>query len=224
MKKVLILLVISLIVVSCSADDKKKPTTEENKTEQKVDTRKIAKRAEYKSGVVEYITKGFSTGKQTLYFDDWGFKNAVIQTMKVGETTVQNHIIITEGWTYQMNKTENRYFKVKNDDSEKYRKLYEKFKSNEEATNELLKQAGGKMIGKENFMDKDCDIWEMPAQNSKNWLWKGVILKSVMSMPIGQLTFEATSIKLDVAIPDSVFAIPQNVEFKIVSSKKKEGL
>lgn len=224
MKKVLILLVISLIVVSCSADDKKKPTTEANKTEQKVDTRKMAKRAEYKSGVVEYTTKGFSTGKQTLYFDDWGFKNAVIQTMKVGETTVQNHIIITEGWTYQINKTEKRYFKVKNDDSEKYRVLYEKFKNNEDATNELLKQAGGKMIGKEKFMEKDCDIWEMTTQNSKNWLWKGVILKSVMSMPFGKLTFEAISIKLDVAIPDSVFAIPQNVEFKIVSSKKKDGL
>jgi hypothetical protein len=224
MKKLLLLIIISLMVVSCGADDKKKPTDEANKAEQKEDTQKIAKRAEYRSGVVEYTTKGFSTGTQTLYFDEWGFKNAVIQTMQVGSSTVQNHIIITEGWTYQINKTEKRYFKVKNDDSEKYRVLYEKYKNNEDATNELLKQAGGKMIGKEKFMEKECDIWEMPAQNSKNWLWKGVILKSVMSMPFGELIFEATSIKLNTAIPDSVFAIPKNVEFKIINQQKKDGL
>jgi len=212
------------MVVSCGADDKKKPTDQTNKTEQKEDKQKIAKRAEYRSGVVQYITKGFSSGTQTLYFDDWGFKNAVIQTMKVGESTVQNHIIITEGWTYQINKTEKRYFKVKNDDSEKYRQLYEKFKNNEDATTELLKQNGGKLLGKEKFLEKECDIWDMPAQNSKNWLWKGLILKSVMSMPFGELIFEATSVKLDVAIPDSVFALPKNVEFKTITPKKKDGL
>jgi hypothetical protein len=224
MKKVFLLLIISLMVVSCGADDKKKPTKEANKTEQQADKQKIAKRAEYRSGVVEYVTKGFSAGTQTLYFDDWGFKNAIVQTMKVGESTINNHIIITEGWTYQMNKTEKRYFKVKNDDSEKYRQLYEKFKNNEEATAELLKQNGGKLIGKEKFLEKECDIWDMPAQNSKNWLWKGLILKSVMSMPFGELIFEATSIKLNTAIPDSVFALPKDVEFKIITPKKKDGL
>jgi len=225
MKKVFLLLLISLIIASCGAQDNKKPTTEAKNTEQESSKLKIAKRAEYKSGVVEYKTTGFTTGTQTLYFDEWGFKNAVIQSMKVGNETIQNHIIITEGWTYQMNKSEKRFFKIKNDDSEKYRVLYEKYKDNEKATAELLKQAGGQFIGKEKFLDKDCDIWDMPAQNSKNWLWKGVILKSVMSMPIGELVFEATSIKLNVAIPDSVFAIPKNIEFKVVTAqKKKDGL
>ncbi len=226
MKKILLLLLllISLIVVSCSADDKKKPTSEQSKTEPKEDTQKIAKRAEYRSGFVEYITKGFTNGTQTLYFDEWGFKNAVIQTMEVGKTKVQTHIIITEGWTYQINKTENRYIKVKNDDSEKYRKLYEKYKNNDDATAALLKEAGGKLIGKEKFMEKECDIWDMTQQNSKNWLWKGLILKSVMSTPFGELIFEATKINLNTAIPDSVFEIPKNVEFKIATPKKKDGL
>lgn len=229
MKKIIILLTICIVFVSCGADDKNKQVTKQAQQEKYITEKdskkpKIARRAEFKSGIIEYTTTGFSTGKQTLFFDDWGFKNAILQEIKIGETTVQNHIIITEDWTYQINNTEKRYIKLQSDDSKKYREFYEQTKNNAEASKKLLEWAGGKMIGKEKFMEKDCEVWFMPTQNAKNWLWNGLILKSVMSMPFGDLTFEATKIKTDIKIPDSVFAIPKNVEFKLAQPKKKEGL
>jgi hypothetical protein len=218
------------LMLSISCGDNKTPEKEENKEKLEIIEPAISeeapkqeeaiaddselegiKKSQIKSGIITYETSGFATGEQTLYFDNWGFDNTIIQTMTQNGQTMENKIILSEEWIYQMNLTEKRYMKVRNISNDIFKKLYKKYKDNEIANDSLMTVDGGKLIGMEKIMGKECKIWTL--QNAKSWMWKGIILKSEMSLPFGQLIFTAKDIQLDAKMPKDIFKVPTDINF-----------
>lgn len=232
--KILNLLIITLFIfsVSCSGDEKPTPTikkeiiSSDNQKENAMPEQKMItkekpikdnpelegiKKCDFKTGKITYNTTGFTTGGQVLYFDNWGFRNAIIQTIMINGVENKNKIITTEDWVYQMNLTENKFMKIPNLDNDMYKALYKRFKDNVKATDTLMASSGGIKIRSEKVLGKMCDVWQI--ETATTWLWKGIIVKSEMKLPMGSLLFEATEIKTDIDIPEDIFAIPTDVEF-----------
>lgn len=234
--KTIYLLLITLFIfnVSCSGDEKPTPTKkqetiksedlsnadlQENEIVPKAkaieDDPELEgiKKCEYKTGIIKYKTTGFTTGSQILYFDTWGFRNAVEQSIVINGRDIKNRIITTEDWVYQMNITEQHFVKIPNMDNDLYKSLYKQFKDNVKATDTLMSASGGIKIRSEKVFGKMCDVWQVDAATT--WLWKGIIVKSVMHLPMGKLIFEATEIKIDIKVPEGIFDIPSDIEFKV---------
>ena len=79
---------------------------------------------------------------------------------------------------------------------------------------ELIQQMmGGKKVGKETILGKECDIFELPG-GGKISLWKGIVLKQ--DMPMGGMKFGlvATKIEEDVDFTIADFTPPKDVKIE----------
>ncbi|WP_299105412.1 hypothetical protein [uncultured Winogradskyella sp.] len=70
----------------------------------------------------------------------------------------------------------------------------------------MLKGIGGEKIGNETYKGYNCEIWE--AMGVKQWIYKGVTLKSTGTMMGITTTKLATSIKLNTDVDKSNFELP----------------
>jgi len=171
------------------------------------------KRIKFKSGYIKYKQTGFATGEQVLYFDNYGFDNAIFQTMFINQQETKNIIYLTKDWIYQLNETEKKYFKVKNKDNQSFIQFFNETKDINKSIEKLMSQNEGKKLGTEMIAGKLCDIWQV--RNAKSWLWEGLNLKTEMDFPFGQLIFTAYEIKVDVSVPKEKFIIP-DYEYKLL--------
>ncbi len=57
---------------------------------------------------------------------------------------------------------------------------------------DMMVQMGGKIVGEEQILGKNCQIWEISNMKTKTWIWNGIVLKSETSM-MGTQTSEATT-------------------------------
>ncbi|MCF6181538.1 hypothetical protein [Lutibacter sp.] len=207
MKKINILLVVLVVLASCSGNSQNK-----------------LKRYNVKSAIIQYnITTSGKTfgstikgsGTENLYFKDWGAVELTEE--KSTQTTITK--IFGRGKT----KTTNTHTVKKLDNGESYLADFDKKtiyltrdlamdmmkQSNTdagEAGKSMLESIGGKKVGNENFMGYKCEVWSVPG--GKQWMHKGVVLKLQMKI-LGITTVkEATSVKINVSVPDSNFKLP----------------
>ncbi|MEZ4887029.1 MAG: hypothetical protein R3E32_20025 [Chitinophagales bacterium] len=193
-----------------SNDDK------ENKTDSDDNKGDGYKRYEVKSGIVEYETTGtMNSGKETLYFDDYGRKEAkytqttvTVPGMNMKQTS--NQLTIMDGdWIYSIDLDKKTGFKMKPEMLEKMAKN----KGNDlgKVGKEMLEQMGGKKVGEETVLGKNCEIWEMSSFGTKIWIWNNLSLKNetnMMGMEIKQL---ATKVETNVSIPTEKFEVPNDI-------------
>ncbi len=207
MKKINILLSLIIVLTSCSGNSQNK-----------------LKRYDVKSAIIQYNTttsgKTFGStikgsGTESLYFKDWGAVELIEEQST--QTTVTK--IFGRGKTT----TTNTHTVKKLDNGENYLANFDKKttyltrdlgmdmmkQSNTdagEAGKSMLESMGGKKIGNEDFMGYNCEVWSVPG--GKQWMYKGVVLKLQMKM-LGITTVkEATSVKINVSVPDSNFKLP----------------
>lgn len=207
MKKLNILISFIVILTSCNGNSQNE-----------------LKRYDVKSGIVQYkVTTSGKTfgstikgvGTESLYFKDWGAVELVEE--ESNQTTVTK--IFGRGKTT----TTNTHTVKKLDNGESYLADFDKktiyltrdmamdamMQSNTdagEAGKSMLESMGGKKIGNETFMGYNCEVWSI--MGGKQWLYKGVVLKLHMKV-LGITTIkEATSVKVDISVPDSNFKLP----------------
>ncbi len=167
-----------------------------------------AKRYGVSSGIVEYKTStkgnllGFATnseGSSKLYFKDYG--NVELREETIHQGGNANHVKtkFVNGMVYTVDEKKKIIIK-----SDMQSMMGDK---NMKAMGEdMLKQMGGKKIGKGKVLGYPCDIWT--AMGSKMWFYKGVLLKLESSM-LGIKTMQhATKVKFGVHVPSSKFALP----------------
>jgi hypothetical protein len=165
------------------------------------------KRYAFKSGIVQYKYKGKTTGTETLYFDDYGRKEAKYThtvSKMFGVKTVEDKIVVLDGATV-ITYDENTGVSSKNinpllsslseDDNFDY----------EEFGLKTMESLGFKKIGTETVLGKDCDVWEGMGTI---WVWKGLAIKTEMNMMGVYFVISATDVKTDVAVPAKKFVIP----------------
>jgi len=181
------------------------------------------KRYYIESAIIKYKYSGNTTGTEEIQFDKWGEReyqrlNAVTTTKFFGIKNVQkeNTLNILDGdYSYSIDMNNKTGVKTLNAGITTVSKISGD-KSPRQFGEEMLKRMGGKIIGEEKILGKKCDIWK--ALGVKVWLWKGLPLK-VSSKMLGIKRYsEATEIKVDVKIDDSMFKVPEGI--KIIDYSK----
>lgn len=169
------------------------------------------KRYNQKSGTIEYqITGNMMTGTEILHFDNFGAREAKYTNTEVkvaGFSQKTNTVAYLEGSTlYTVDLNTNTGTKMEN----KIMKNLEG-KDLQDASKQMLKDMGGKQIGNETFLGKNCEVWEIKSLGSKTWIWNGVPLKTEVNMMGQQITYTAT--KISETVDPKKLQRPTNINY-----------
>lgn len=164
-------------------------------------------------GAVQYDISGAEKGKETMYFDQAGmrqahFKSAETQKWGVMNTVtlnLQEQIIFIDPNKGLGQKRVNQQLKQLLDDPQSL--------NNGLLSVQLMTLLGGKKTGDENVLTRACEVWEIPSAKTKLWLWNGIVLRSEVQTPDGMVSFKAVKVDDVTAVDEAVFTIPQNIQF-----------
>ncbi|HEX9253715.1 MAG TPA: hypothetical protein VF870_15825 [Ignavibacteriaceae bacterium] len=212
MKKLLLIsitLIISITFISCSDSSKDK-----SDKSGKESTSEFQKRYGIKSGVIEYIITGSQEGTKTLYFDNWGMRQAEYTRSILsvsGFTKPLNLVNIIDGeYQYMINIDQNSGTKTRNPILKSIEQLKGQ-KGFNEFGEQMLLSMGANKIGSESFLGKDCDVYEMKNTGTKLWVWEWLTLKSETKSGGLNINLTATRINEGGSVPTEKFRIPEKV-------------
>jgi len=183
----------------------------------------------FRSVVVKYKTNtgvmgSSGEGTKTVWIDDNGQKEATLEESKTemkifGRKIVQEsrtlNLLIGD-WSYSIDLKEKTGTKTNTKEIKAASQVMGAAmiaKNPRLLTMNLKKfveENGGKYLGTETFLGKICEVVEL--MGSKQWHYKGLILKSESNMGGAKMTEEAISIEENVAIPAERFKVPAGIE------------
>lgn len=211
MKKIFLLTIIlftTLVFLSCGDSSK-----ENSNNLGKNSDSEFQKVFGIKSGVIEYVISGSQEGTKTLYFDNWGMKQAEymrsILTVK-GFTKPINKLSVIDGeFQYNINMDQNSGTRTRNPILRTMEQLKDQ-KSFNEFGEQMLLNMGANKIGSEEFLGKSCDVYEMRSTGTKLWVWEWITLKSETNSRGLEINITATRLN-EGSVPDSKFKIPEKI-------------
>ena len=154
-------------------------------------------RYKMRSAIVNYKVTGMQEGTETLYFERWGMREArytetEIKMMGMGVKT-HNLTLMDGEFTYAVDLVKKTGTKTKTPMMEALiRNAESENKDLTDVGTDMMVQMGGKIVGEEQILGKNCQIWEISNMKTKTWIWNGIVLKSETSM-MGTQTSEATT-------------------------------
>jgi len=212
MKKLIFSALIMLLIIACKNDQAK---TNADSSMKEV----AAEMAGMKSYIIQYKQEMNAAGMKssslmTQYIDVKNDKFAM-ETETSGEmmgvkTDEKSLTVNDKDWTYIINLKDKTGMKMKNDEMED--DPMDMIKSEDEVTfREMIEKEGGKIVGNETFLGKNCIVAEMnqEGQTVKMWYYKGIPLKITSQF----YTMEATKFEENVSIPASKFVVPDGIKF-----------
>ncbi len=212
MKKIFLLslaLIFTLVLISCGENSR-----DNSQNTEKDNSSKFQKRYGVKSGIIEYEISGSQEGTKTLYFDDWGMRQAEYtrSVLSVGGFTKSiNMISIIDGeYQYTINIDQNSGTRTRNPILRTMEQLKDQ-KGFNEFGEQMLLNMGANKIGSDNFLGKECTIYEMKNTGTKLWVWNWLVLKSETKSHAIDITTVAKKIEIDVPVPTSKFSVPEKV-------------
>jgi hypothetical protein len=163
-----------------------------------------------KSGIIEYKYSGDKTGTGTLYFDDYGMKNAMfIETVADGEES--------KGWVVSSGDYQYMWDPDQPDDGMKMKNPLISWmnEASEGDMESFIEESYTKMGmvegGKESWLGKECTV--LKGEPGKVLIWNGILMVSDFRMGSYISRQEATSAKTNVPVDAKYFIIPQNITF-----------
>lgn len=172
--------------------------------------------ANYSSLVIEYVTDyemaGMKIGeKETKWVDKKNNREASLsikESTVMGVVTKEETFTLNDGvWYYNINLSDKTGTKMKIEDVKETAMALAMFVNiDETGMKEFIEKNGGKVLGNEMFLDKDCFVYEMTG--TKQWMYKGEVLKMMLGDKIMK---QAVKIEEDVTIPDDKFKLPEGV-------------
>ncbi len=170
------------------------------------------KRYDFKSGKVEYKLSGATKGTQTMFFDNYGMKEAKFADMSIemmGMKQKKNTLTILDGKdTYVVDWEKGSAVKMKTP-------LYSMFPKGTDLKNvgeTMMQNMGAEKTGTGTVLGKKCDVWEIKKAGTKLWVWDSIPLKVEVKMMGIEMNQVATSVETDVKIPASKFEIPKSIK------------
>ena len=225
--KILLLLIIAVSSACANASDEK--ISGDNQQE---DSEIKYKRYGIESAIVEYTISGSRTGTEKLIFKDWGSKEAKYENAAMtmaGFSIAENKLTIINGEsTYNIDLEARTGTKIKTPFIEE---MAEGAQTNDLTGigERIMKSMGGKIIGQEEILGKECDIWEIEMAGAKSWVWNWVTLKTEVNFLGTAIIITAVSIDADVSIDNEEFEIPGDItigekpELNSILNKLKGG-
>lgn len=224
MKKLQLLLFIiisSLIITNCGDSSK-----DDAQDSIKDSTSSFKKRYGVKSGIIEYTLSGSQEGTKTLYFDDWGMRQAeyTLSVLSVGGFTKSINIVnIIDGeYQYVINMDQRSGTKTRNPVIKAIEDLKDQ-KGFNEFGEQMLLSMGGNKIAQDEFMGKECDVYEIGNTGTKLWVWEWITLKEETNSGGLNRTVAATKINIGGSVPSSKFALPEKVVLNEVDLENIEN-
>jgi len=172
------------------------------------------KRYEVKSGIIEYTINGGGDmmgiktkikGTAKNIFKDWG-------NLELHDEAKSSIVMGMEEHQREMTKIDGKDIYVVDFDKKvivKYAPemlLGSEYKDLAKSDKEMMISMGGKKIGEDKILGYACEVWEM--LHTKIWIHKGIPLKSEANvMGMNHIT-EATSVQLNVQVPDEKLKLP----------------
>lgn len=164
-----------------------------------------------KSGIIEYNTTTMGTNViQTLYFDDYGTKEANEMQMEIAGMKSHTLNILKEGYNYSLDLNSKTGTKSK---------LMAMPNSNidfENISEEILKQMKMRKEGQEDFNGKTCDKYTMDNSDMHMkgtfLVWKGIALKSEMDLSTIKTIMVAKNIQENTSVPKEKFNVPEDFQ------------
>jgi len=168
----------------------------------------------YKTAYIEYELTGNTTGKQTLYIDNWGWNRSETThsvTKMLGQKTETHQRNITIQYdSYQWVPGEKTGTKVHNQWLEDLMK--DPNFDMEEFGEKSLEAINFRKTGTETVLGKVCDVWKSDL-GSTSWVWNDIAVKTELKLFGTKQIMTATKIEIDASIPVSEFDIPSDIKF-----------
>jgi hypothetical protein len=169
----------------------------------------------FKTIVVEYNSAYEMMGikmteKETTWMDIKNKKEASVSvknTSMMGVETSEETMTLKDGdWYYTINLKEKTGTKTNIKEMQDVALM---FAGSVDVTSlkDFVEKNGGKVLDNESFLGKDCLVYEL--MGTKNWMYKGIILKTMMGDKIMK---EAVKIDEDVKIPSDKFELPSGIK------------
>ena len=211
MKNLLFLALIAMFIFSCGSGESKDNKNEEQTTEKSTTEKKEQdKKYEIESGFIKYKMSmmGMET-KVTQYFKDYGKTEATVTEMEMMGQKMKTTSLRKDDYFYSYTEDQKKGTKLKMDDEAVAEGEMAKI---DEKT--ILAQ-GGKKLSSEELLGKECAVYEVSTngENSKFWIWKGLMLKMTATQNNMEVTMEATEINETSDFPSGTFDIPKDIEF-----------
>lgn len=180
------------------------------------------------SGEISYRLDGLQQGYETVYFDQWGAREAryTKATQKIGsgmDRKIDRLMITDKEWIYTIDFIEKTGTKTRNPAYDK-----EQIATNLDVRDlsriniQKLYKLGGKKVGQDQIVDLPCEIWEVKRLAAKFWVWNQIVLKRTPKIATERTIIrEAVKVTTGQAIPKEKFALPQDIKIQDLT---KEGL
>jgi hypothetical protein len=195
MKKILLFCLLATFIYSCGSSSEKSAS----------DEAAIPADLAIKSGYIKYkCTLNSSDFQVVKYFKDNGNLFHIETTIEAMGQTMLNHELYKDNYYYTYVDGVNEGTKEKLS-SEAFVK--EKDMGNEAA----IIKAGGKKIGTEKVLDKECIVYEIVEYGvtTKKWIWGNLLLKSEAN----ESKMEALEIKETSDFKNGLFELPSSIKF-----------
>lgn len=211
-----------LLLASCGESDSDNNSGTDGKGAPAVKDRKYG----IKSAIIEYDISGSQEGSRKLYFDNWGERQAEYSntTITVGQfSKTANLINISDGdWQYMINLDSRSGTKSRSQLKELKDELEGQQYFNELGEQAIIKM-GGQKLGTEEYMNRECEVYEFRNIGMKAWYWNWVLLKSeTRSGPIN-IMVTARKIEEEVRVPEDKFRVPEDITLNTVDLEDIEG-
>jgi hypothetical protein len=214
MNKLSIILPLLMIMTSCHGSGHKNSDNQE------------IKRYEVKSGIVKYVitisgnvmgSKIDGSGTESLFFKDWGAMelkdNQTSETTEVSlfghknTETTQTHTMykLDDGISFSVD-FDNKQIIVGRDMAMDMIKMMDPNADAGAVGKNMLESMGGEIIGSESILGYTCDLWKVPG--GKQWIYKGVVLKSEIKVSGIKTVTLAQSADFNVNVADKHFELP----------------
>jgi len=173
----------------------------------------VFRRYQVESGIIEYSVRGAKNGKEVVYFDQWGMREAKYSTI-IENGFQQNHLMNLQDkeWTYIIDFDKRIANKRQNENIKKFFEDVDR-EAVVDMTPLLMASQGAEKLYLDMFNGNECDVWVVEKTGTEIWLWKGIVVKKVDKKK-GHITiYEAIKIEADVPVPEQKFLIPENIYF-----------
>lgn len=171
------------------------------------------KKYSIKSGKVEYLISGSTRGTQTLYWDNYGYKELLVEK---SQTEIMGQI--SQGYQSTLVLGSNIYTWSENDD-----KIYLTNNSLnktwidnnytddniESYVNEIFRQSGYEKDRTEIFLGKKCEVFKGLGEL---WVWKGITIKNEINLVGTHTQIIAVDADINWEVQSSKFLIPSGYE------------
>jgi len=165
-------------------------------------------------GQVKYEFRGQASGSELVQFDRFGWLESRVtekETRTFGMTSNQKYHSILKGNRQAYHVTGSQYVNVSNERfltsalSESSPSMQVLFGE------EVIKRKNAKQVGSEEILGRRCKVYDVKYENTKVWVWEGIILKSVQTIHTDKITMEAIQIDEDWEAGPSTFQLPENL-------------